>query len=266
MLKPILFTLLIALPLAAQQSSLPTSVQNTLLVEITPLDGTVYHVQGVDLDKDHIWVTSVDGEAHKAWLHEFNRKTAKLEHQIELTDGARYHAGGFSLYGNSIWIPVAEDKPHSTAVLIELDKHKLTIKRKIFVPDHIGCLAVTENTLVAGNWDSRQLYVFNMKGKQLRVIDTPPNTSYQDIKIDGGFLVGANSPSETVGSVDWYEWPSTSSSTLPQSFQPVRSLRAGITARKRILTGEGMAIKGNDLYLLPEDNPTRLFHFKVSPQ
>jgi hypothetical protein len=28
-------------------------------------------------------------------------------------------------------------------------------------------------------------------------------------------------------------------------------------------TGEGMALKGRDLYVVPEDGPSRLFHFRL---
>lgn len=223
-----------------------------------PLDGTLYHVQGVDLDQDHVWVTSVDTPNKKGYLHQFNRATGKLERQVEVTDGPRYHPGGFSLDGDSIWIPVAEYTPHSTAVLEELDKHTLALKRKIAMADHAGCVAVTPDSLIAGNWSSQQLYVFDRTGKQIRVIDrVDKSNQYQDIKFVDGMLVASGTFDRTSGAIDWFEWP---------SMKLVRHLRAGAIPNGRPYTAEAMALKGNDLYLVPEDGPSRLFHFVLDTE
>lgn len=224
------------------------------LVSVLNLDGTLYHVQGVDLDNAHIWVTSVDSDAHRAHLAQFNRTTGKLERQVDLTDGPRYHPGGFSLSGRSLWVPVAEYRPHSSAVIEEIDKRTLAIKRKILVHDHIGCVAVTPDSLIAVNWDSKQFYVLDMNGKQLRVIDNPSHNSYQDIKFDHGMLVASGTLSHASGSVDWYAWP---------SMKLVRSLSFGVTDRGVPYTAEGMAVKSNNLYFMPEDVHGRLFHFVI---
>lgn len=232
-----------------------TGIEGTRLAGVLNLDGLLYHVQGVDLDSEHIWVTSVDKEAHKGYLHEFSRATAKLERQVEISDGPRFHAGGFSIHGNSIWVPVAEYAPHSSAVIEEIDKHTLAIQRKIAVADHIGCVAVTGDKLIAGNWDSRQFYVFDMTGKQIRVIDNPSDNHYQDIKFDNSLLVASGNITANTGAVDWYAWP---------SLRLVRRLQSGETDRDRLYTAEGMTAKGGDLYFLPEDRRGRLFHFVMS--
>jgi len=230
-------------------------IEHTHLISVTNLDGVLYHVQGVDLDSDHLWVTSVDSETHKGYLHQFSRATSKLERQIEITDGPRFHPGGFSIHGDSIWVPVAEYAPHTSAVIEEIDRHTLAIKQKFAVADHLGCVAVTQDNLIAGNWDSRQLHVFDLKGKQLRVIQNPSNNHYQDIKFDHGMLVASGTITRKTGAVDWYEWP---------SMKLVRSLPFGVTDRGMPYTKEGMTVKGNDLYFLPEDRQGRLFHFAVA--
>lgn len=245
------------LPLAAQSAGAAapatnTGIEDARLVETIPLDGTLYHVQGVDLDRDHIWVTSVDQKDRKAYLHQFSRKTHKLERQVDLTDGPRFHPGGFSIDKNSIWVPVAEYKRNTSAVLIELDKRTLAEKRRIAMSDHIGCVAVTKDSLIAGNWDSRQLYVLDKKGRRIRKIDNPSTTSYQDIKFADGDLVGSGNTSATSGAIEWFAWP---------SMKLVRRLRAGVTDRGLPYTHEGMALQGKDLYFVPENGPSRLFHF-----
>jgi hypothetical protein len=232
-----------------------TGVEGASLKDTRNLDGKLYHVQGLDLDREHFWITSVDAASHKGYLHQFNRATAKFERQIEVTDGPRFHPGGFSIQGDSIWIPVAEYKPHSTAVLEEIDKHTLTLKRKIAVADHLGCVAVTSNRLIAGNWGSRQLYVLDLQGKQLRVVDNPETNQYQDIKFVDGMLVASGTFNHSSGAVDWFRWP---------SMKLVRRIRSGVTDRGVPYTAEAMALEGRDLYLLPEDGPSRLFHFVLT--
>ncbi len=239
-----------AIPSAAQVQG----IEHARMAEVKDLKGIVFHVQGVDLDAEHIWVTSVDSSAQKGYLHQFNRKTGEFERQVEVTDGPRYHPGGFSISGNSIWVPVAEYKPNSTAVLMELDKKTLAVKRKFSIADHVGCVAATKDALIAGNWGSRKLYVLDMDGKQISVIDTPSENQYQDIKFVDGMLVGGGNLTKTTGAVDWYAWP---------SMKLVRSLASGTTDRGKLYTAEGMALKGKDLYLVPEDGPTRMYHFVI---
>src|SRR5690349_14656069 len=99
----------------AQSDTRVQGVEHAILTDTLPLNGTLYHVQGVDLDAAHVWVTSVDKDGHKGYLHEFDRKTGKLERQLDLTDGPRFHAGGISSSTDSIWVPVAEYRAHSSA-------------------------------------------------------------------------------------------------------------------------------------------------------
>jgi hypothetical protein len=106
--------------------------------------------------------------------------------------------------------------------------------------------------LIAGNWSSRKLYVFDRDGKQTRVIDNASPNQYQDIKFVDGMLVASGNLTKTTGAIDWYAWP---------SMKLVRSVQAGVTDEGRVYTAEAMALEGKDLYLLPEDGPSRLFHF-----
>lgn len=245
------------LPSPAQQTGTgkDAGIEDARLVKVLNLDGPQlhFHVQGIDLDQTHVWVTSVDKQGHKGYLHQFDRATGKLERQVEITDGPRYHPGGFSLAGDSLWIPVAEYTAHSSAVIEEIDAKTLVVKRKIPIADHLSCVAVTSDSLIAGNWDSRQFYVLDFSGKQRALVENPStNTSYQEIKFVDGMLMASGPLSHTTGSIDWYTWP---------SLKLVRSLRASSTDRNKAYSAEGVAIKGTDLYVLPEDGPDRYFHF-----
>src|SRR4051812_37240199 len=108
---------------ATTASAQPVStVERARLIEVLPLDGELFHVQGMDLDAQHIWVTSVDTREHKGYIHQFDRRTGNFQRRLEITDGVRYHPGGMAKHGGSIWVPVAEYKASSSAVLIEIDK------------------------------------------------------------------------------------------------------------------------------------------------
>jgi hypothetical protein len=248
--------LLLLTSMATTTTAQPVAaIERARLVDVLPLDGELFHVQGMDLDAQHIWVTSVDTRANKGYIHQFDRRSGKFQRRLEITDGVRYHPGGMAMHGGTIWVPVAEYKANSSAVLVEIDKHTLTVRRRIKVADHLGCVAVSGRGLVAGNWDSRLLYVFDRQGRQVRVINNPSPTRYQDIKFERGRLVGSGALGPKAGAIDWFAWP---------SMKQVDSRAAGATDRGIRYTEEGMALKGNDLFLVPEDGPSRMFRFKLT--
>ncbi|MDT8760156.1 DUF6454 family protein [Sphingomonas psychrotolerans] len=250
-----------SLSVAAAPDSFDGTIEHARLLGALQLKGELFHVQGLELHGDRLWVTSVDQVNHKGYIHEFDRRTGKLRRRLELTDGARYHPGGISLSGRSLWVPVAELKPESTSVLVEIDADSLQVRRKIAVADHLGCVAASDRKLVAGNWDSRLLYIFDLDGSApVRIVQNPSSTRYQDMKFVGGQLVGGGPLTLWSGAVDWLDWP---------TMKVRRTLRAGAIGPVRPLghggpyTGEGMAIEGRDLYVVPEDGPSRLFHFRL---
>lgn len=247
--------LALGLTAATAQELDSEAIEHAQLLGALDLKGEVFHVQGVDLDSRHIWVTSVDRVNRKGYLHEFDRTTGRSLRRLELTDGARYHPGGISLHGGSIWVPVAELRPDSSAVIEEIDADTLRVRRRIGVADHLGCVAVSDRNIVAGNWDSRLLYVFDLaSGKQVEVVPNPTATAYQDMKFVNGRLVASGPSSLWSGAIDWIDWA---------GMKRVRTLRTGVTDRAVPYSGEGMALQGRDLYLISEDGPSRLFHFRL---
>ena len=244
---------------AGEQTNSP--IEHAQLVGTMTLDGELFHVQGLVLDGPHIWVTSVDRVGKRGYLHEVDRATGRFLRRLELTDGERFHPGGMSMSGRSLWVPVAELRPDSSAVLVEIDADTLQVRRRIPVADHLGCVAASGNILVAGNWDSRLLYVFDLGGNApVRTVPNPSQTRFQDMKFVGNALVAGGPLNWWSGSVDWLDWP---------SMRTIRSLHAGAygpdgaVARMGAYTAEGLAIEGRDLYLLPEDGPSRVFHFHL---
>jgi hypothetical protein len=47
-------------------------------IEVQPLVGRLHHVQGIDIEGDHIWVTSVNADSRKGYLHLFDRKSGRV--------------------------------------------------------------------------------------------------------------------------------------------------------------------------------------------
>lgn len=254
--------MLSTLSVASVPELLDNAVEQTSPAGEIALQGDVFHVQGLALEPARIWVSSVDGQGHRGFLHLFDRASGRLLRRIELTDGERYHAGGIALSGRSLWVPLAELRPHSSAVLLEIDTATLAIKRRIAVPDHLGCVAAAGNRLVAGNWDSEQLYLIDLARGTMRTVANPSPTHFQDMKIVGGTLVAGGNLTWWNGTVDWID---LATMTIR------RSLHAGMVGplkpigRGGPLTGEGMAIEGRDLYLLPEDGPSRVLRYRIDP-
>ncbi|NIJ21607.1 hypothetical protein FHS95_003310 [Sphingomonas naasensis] len=256
-----LLLVLSCLSVAAAPDQFDGAIEHARLLGTIDLKGELFHVQGLELDSRRIWVTSVDQNLRKGYIHEFDRRTGKFLRRLELTDGARYHPGGISLSGRSIWVPVAELRPNSSAMLVEVDADSLAIRRKIPVADHLGCVAASGRHLVAGNWNSELLYIFDLgEDAPARIVPNPSPTRYQDMKFVDGQLVAGGSLTLWSGAVDWIDWP---------SMKTKRTLRAGASGPVRPFgrggpyTGEGMAIEGRDLYVVPEDGPSRLFHFRL---
>lgn len=244
-----LLLLLSSLSVAAAPEPFEEPVQGAHLRGAMPLEGELFHVQGLALQGTRMWMTSVDRLSRRGYLHQIDRATGRVVRRIELTDGARYHPGGISIDGRSLWVPVAELRADSSAVLVEIDTDTLRVRRRIHVADHLGCVAAHGRWLVAGNWDSRAFYVIDRDDPaHPRVVPNTSGTRYQDIKFVGGQLVASGPRTWWNGSVDWLDWP---------ALTVRRSLEAGR------YTAEGMAVEGRDLYLAPEDGAGRVFRFRL---
>ncbi len=221
---------------------------------VLELQAKLHHVQGIDVEGNLLWVSSVDRETKRGFLHLFDRKSGKRIREVEVQDGDRFHPGGIALDGNAIWVPVAEYRRASTTVIQKRDKRTLELIASFPVADHIGCVAAGGGNLIGGNWDSRDLYSWTRDGRQLDRRPNPSKTSYQDLKWRGSFLIGSGPTGRDTGAVEWLRWP-----TLDLHYR----LTLNTTDRNVRYTNEGMTIRGHTLYLLPEDGPSRLFSFRL---
>jgi beta-lactamase class D len=220
---------------------------------VTTLGADMDHVQGIYLDGARLWVSWVDRKARTGHLGEFEAKTGRLVRSVPVHEGDRFHPGGIAGEGNSIWVPVAEYRPHSSAVIQKRNRDTLALEAEFDVADHIGCIASAGDRLYGGNWDSRKIYTWTPDGRLLATAPNTAGTSYQDLKFVNGQLVGSGLRG-TEGAIDFLD---------SADLRLARRIRAGKTSRGVLLTHEGMAIAGERLYLLPEDGPSRLFVYRL---
>lgn len=236
------------------QTAVVGSLADFRLERTLALVGETHHVQGIELDREKLWVTSVDASLRKGFLLEFSLTKGTLLRRLEIQQGARFHPGGMAADGDSLWIPLAEYRRTSSAVIQKRSKRTLAVEFQFEVRDHIGCVAVVPSGLIGGNWDSRDFYVWDRKGRQLRKVSNPTDNGYQDLKFVSGRLVASGLLPDGTGAVDWLEYP---------SLKMTRRIAAGRTDRGVVYTREGMAVRDDLLYVLPEDYPSRVFVFRM---
>jgi len=227
-------------------------------ISIVTLKAETYHVQGIVIEEDNLWVSSVERKLAKGFLQLFDFHSGDLKLSKEIEDGTKIHPGGIALDGESIWVPVAEYRRLSTAHIERRDKNSLELISRFTVEDHIGCVAVSpEGLIYGGNWDARQIYCWDREGKLLWKKDNPFDSHYQDMKFVGGHLVCSGGVGKGSGVIEWLD---------PETLALSRRILGGTTDRGVNFMNEGMEIVGGVLYLLPEDTPSRLFSFELPAQ
>lgn len=241
---------------AASLLAAGAALQESQAISVVTLAGETHHVQGIDTDGTVLWMTSVDRGSRKGYLQEYTLSAGKLLRRVEVQNGERFHPGGMAGDGEWLWVPVAEYRRNSSAMIQKRSRKTLELVSQFRVDDHIGCVAVSSEYVVGGNWDSRDFYVWDLAGGLIRKVANTTGNGYQDLKFAGNYLVGAGLLANREGAIDWLEFP---------SMKLVRRLEVGKTSRGVALTHEGMAIRGGKLYLLPEDAPSRLFTFTLAP-
>src|SRR5579871_2700783 len=197
--------------------------------ETIKLSGRVFHVQGLDVDADFIYVTSIDEQAHRGYVHKFTMK-GHLVAVADLTDGPRYHPGGISLKGKFLWVPIAEYRPHSTSRIVQLDAATLKVVSSFAVADHIGAVTLDASRIYGANWDAERIYVFDRGGRIMAKQRNPMHVAYQDLKFVGDTLIASGiMPDQQTGAIDWLD---------TGSLAPRRRLLVGKTGDGLVWTRE----------------------------
>ena len=240
-------------PALAQQVSVRSGSLGGLLRAVV-LGGVLDHPQGITPSADGAtwFVTSVLRKEQKGLLAAFRASDGGQVLRVEVQDGPRYHPGGLGRLGDTLWLPVAEYRAASTSVIQGRDAKTLAVRSSFPVTDHIGAVAATSTALIGCNWDARKFFEWTLDGRQAQAIEHDGAARYQDLQwtTDGllaGGLIGEQ------GVVDLLDWP---------SLDLKERIVVGTTDRGIVLTAEGMAVRGSELLLMPEDDPVRVFVHK----
>lgn len=227
------------------------------------IDHETHHVQGLAVSAESFWISSVERGRHVGYVFRYDRATGTVVEQVELADGDQYHPGGMQRAGGRLWIPLAEYRPRSTAKVLSLDAESLQRTSEFTVDDHLGAVAATEKMIYAANWDARKIYVYDLEGNAVRVIENPTSLAIQDMEIHAGMIyatgrIRRNGASvgvvEVIEPADW----STSMRYVLEGTQ-----RSGRSNFGR----EGFCLFEGDLYLLPEDGPdTTVYRFAIDQE
>src|SRR4051794_7717922 len=137
------------------------------LLRTTDLRADTHHVQGIDTDGRHLWVTSVDKESRKGYLQEFAMSGEHVR-TVDVTAGERYHPGGMTADAAALWLPVAEYRRDSSSVIQKRNSSTLALESQFDVPDHIGCIAASPRELIGAEWGKRRFFLWDRPGHLLR--------------------------------------------------------------------------------------------------
>ena len=160
-------------------------------------------------------------------------------------------------------MPVAEYRPKSTSTVLKLNPQTLETFSSFTVDDHLGATASDgEETVWGVNWDSRQVYFFDLAGKLLEKRDNPTGVAYQDIDYWDGMLFACGATKiddKRLAVVDGLD-PKTC------ELQTRYELRGESQSGDNNFSREGFAKLYGDFYLLPEDGPQSTVYRFALPQ
>lgn len=226
------------------------------LFQKIPIEGNTHHVQGICVEANRLYLTSVDRTARRGILSVYELPSGRLLRSIDLQQGDLFHPGGLDHDADSLWIPVAEYRPNSRTVVQRRSKQTLELLSSFEIPDHIGALAASPTELTLVNWDARHFYTTTLDGRITAKRPNPNPTRYQDIKYRAGAIIasGLLPKPQKGGAVEWLD---------PETLTPLDRIPFALTDRNTPFNNEGMDLRDGILYLLPEDTPSRLFVFSL---
>lgn len=149
---------------------------------------TIGKGEGLAYDGTYYYLCTYDYITSSSWLYQFDNDLAVIE-SIELTDGSRVHSGGMCLYDGVLYVVVSEPlaSPTYPSKLKRYHASTLTYINTVMDSsdlgnDHWGGVVIVEDLdrMYITNWDSVEVYVFEIDGTYVTMIEDSPDTSIQD--------------------------------------------------------------------------------------
>lgn len=263
-----------------------TAQSPPVFVDATPLPDVTFqgerlpiHVQGLYVTETSFIVTGrTETPPKRPLLLRFSRKDVSQYELAWLTlasdaNVSLDHPGGFDRDENGVfWIPVSTSGRRGPTIVlgITIDEERplaeaISVQHSFVVADHLGAICCTPNdTLLAANWDTESIIEIGQRNAGLRI----------SRNVDWSTL--ANQPNWKFAVQDW-KWDTTSKKIMAGGIDKAKrsdvdgqsnaqialidvEQQSATTFRipqrtdvARPLTNEGMAISGNELFVLPED-------------
>lgn len=227
------------------------------------------HTQGLEITSKWFYITCQDTKNHKALLYRIDRKDPEKSRKVDLTRGDQEHPSGIHLDKNCLWVSVAVPrKENASSTVMCVDPDSLKVKSQFSVKDHIGGVFSSGKRIYGLNWDTRHIYTWDIKGKQLDKTKSPFGVAYQDCDISSDKLLICGGyryekKKEKTAFVDVIEldagkspsnWKKRSSWGFSKSKLP----------KGLVYTNEGIACEAGNIYLIPGDFPNpRIYRVKA---
>ncbi len=158
--------------------------------KIGTLVDDLFHVQGISITSDSIFITSVDKVSGSAFLWKYDRAKMKLIRSKNYAESFMIHPSGLQYDGRYLWLAIAVYSKESTAKVMKIDPKTLKPLKRFMVKDHIGLIATNgDGTIYGGNWDAKLFYLWNNDGKLMETRPNPASHGYQDCKVKGNYLI-----------------------------------------------------------------------------
>lgn len=276
-----------------------TRAEQPVFVQAQPLPAVLIdgqpvkiHTQGLFVtDSEYIVTGRVDTLPRRPVLLSFHRENPDQYQVLSLQSlagpqGGLDHPGGFDRDADGLyWIPLSTSHPLGPTKIIgmalpdgQFPADASAVTRIIEISDHLGAVCCLPNRrLLAANWDTRRVYVIDAatgeivetyRYEQFFGDSTQIQLAVQDWKYDplteqivaGGLDKSPARPSDQPAALMVRIDPATRAMTTLHRLPSPAGVRKGVT-------NEGLAVRGNRLYLLPEDigRGAQILSYRVTP-
>ena len=242
-------------PATAAQVADVGAAGNADAAGVVLVEGPSHHVQGIDVEDGILWVTSVDRATRAGYPR--RATTWRLDAgwpASRCTTARGFTPAASRSTATAVWVPVAEYRRSSSTWIQRRDKVTLALLRSSRSPitsaawlsprAWSGAATGTARTCIAGGSTARS----STSARIRRARSTRTSRSSRASWSPRAWAV------PTKGAIDWVD---------PTTLAVTRRIVTGATDRGVPYTNEGMTVRGGSLYLLPEDDPSRLFRYRL---
>ena len=181
-------------------------------VELLVTLETVGKSEGLTYDGEFFYLSTYSSTLGESWVYQIDDVDFEITNSIEITRGTRTHAGGICLYDGYLYVSLAEPiaVPVYPSLIERIHAETLTydttiIESSDFDNDHWGGVVIIESLdrMYVANWDSEEIYVFQIDGTYITMIEDSPDFKIQDFVYveEDGLIYGSSQDNNDMISV-----------------------------------------------------------------